>query len=184
MEQEGPQHTQLSTTGIFQLNLERTHWKCFHKRETVRKIFISGISSNDRNDFGMIKEPLQAKLTLIPTWPLQTGLCHGSFGTELPGANWNPCTAAGGGALHELWGLLEVHCVRHKNLSCGCSEQAADRNPRKKTSWKWQEGISNWEGGGKRKGKAYKEMEVFTGMGDQVQRKIFFFCSFVYNVQS
>lgn len=39
---------------------------------------------------------------------------------------------------------------------------------------KLQEGISNWEGGGKGKGKAYKEMEVFTGTGDQLQRRIFF----------
>lgn len=36
---------------------------------------------------------------------------------------------------------------------------------------KLQKGISNWEGGGKRKGKAYKEMEVFT---DQLQRIMFF----------
>lgn len=39
---------------------------------------------------------------------------------------------------------------------------------------KLQEGISNWEGGWNRKGKAYKEMEVFTGIGDQLQRRIFF----------
>lgn len=38
MEQEGPQ--QLLTTGIFQLNLERTHLKCFQKMEAVRKIFL------------------------------------------------------------------------------------------------------------------------------------------------
>lgn len=35
--------------------------------------------------------------------------------------------------------------------------------------------MSNWEGGGKGKGKAYKEIQVFTGTGDQVQRRIFFF---------
>lgn len=44
--------------------------------------------------------------------------------------------------------------------------------PGRHPPWKLQEGISNWEGGGKRKGKAYKEMEVFTGIGDQLQRII------------
>lgn len=39
---------------------------------------------------------------------------------------------------------------------------------------KLQEGISNWEGGGKRKRKAYKEMKVFTGIGGQLQRRNFF----------
>lgn len=94
----------------------------------------------------------------------------------------NPRAAAGGWVLNEHQGLLEVHCVRKK---CFCKKGVQQAGCRQKSlediSWKWQEGISNWEGGGKRKGKAYKEMEVFTGIADQLQRRIFFFCSFVYS---
>lgn len=189
MEQEGSQHTQLCTTGIFQLNLERTHLKCFHIMETVRKIFISGIPQQRgvmRKPFGIVKEPLQAKLTLLTTWSLQPGVHHSSFGTweKHFQEKHKPVHSSRRVSPERASGPAGSWLCKKEASGWWVQQEAADRNPRKTSSWKWQEGTSSWEGGGKRKGKAYKEMEVFTGSAEQLQRRIFFSVHLFTTMQS
>lgn len=163
-------HTRLHTTGIFQLSWERTRLKCFNKMETVRKIFMSGISQQcclTSSPCGMMKEPSQADpphSLACPHWAparLPWAMdCQGNTWARRASSERAPGAAEAPG-----W---------DRGMGLGPAESRLQTGIPGRSSWKWQEGTSSCEGGGKRKGKAYKEMEVFTGTGTNYKEESFF----------
>lgn len=194
-------HVQSHTTTRFELNLQRICClKRFHKTETVREIFFFRISQQrllTSRQFRAMKAPLHHPWAIPEHGPASPRLMQlapiSSFGhTLLPGVilklthiyvtankpEWpGHCTSLQrweGAFLKSIriWFklILQERSIWHMTEASTLWTEIPRRHPPRKR----QEGISNWEGGGKGKGKAYKEMEVFTGIGDQLQRRIFF----------
>lgn len=161
-------HTQLRTTGIFQLSWERTRLKCFNKMETVRKIFMSGISQQcclTRSPCGMMKEPSQAD-------PPHSLACPDWAPARLPWAM--DCQEKH--LSQELW-TSPRGCwsswVRQRDGPGACREQAADRNPWKillEMTGRHLQLRGRWE----EEGKSLQRNGSFYRHGDQLQRRIFF----------
>lgn len=178
MEQKCLQHTHDFVQLGYSNSIWRQHtWNVSIKLKQQEKSLSPAFPSNDVS----AEDPLEWWRNLSKlTWPSsQPGLSRlGSttalLGHELPGETLKPTSSSSREGFARALGCAWSSLCKKEEFDLCLQQAPADRYPRKTFSWKWQEGISNWEGGGKRKGKAYKEMEFFTGIGDQLQRRTFF----------